>query len=100
VYAQLVRSGTTHETRTEMDRIVTKEVIPALHEEPGFTGALNLVDRQNGNAMMIVFWKTADEAQRPPRKRGANVIEALSHIVAASSGKHEPISVWEVNVRV
>jgi hypothetical protein len=83
-----------------MDWIVTNEVIPALHEEPGFAGALNLVDRQNGNAMMIVFWKTADQAQRPLRTCGASLVEALSHLVAISTGKHEPISVWEVKVRV
>ena len=31
-------------TATTRDRIVTDEIIPALEAEPGFSGALNLVD--------------------------------------------------------
>ena len=29
-----------------MDRLVTDEMVPALEAEPGFAGALNLVDRE------------------------------------------------------
>jgi hypothetical protein len=56
-----------------MHRIVTDELIPVLHEEPGFAGALNLVDRQTGDAILAI------------RRAGA---------------KHRSISVWEVMVRV
>ena len=55
MYAQLIQGGTTPERRSEMDRIVTDDMVPALHEEPGFAGALNLVDRESGNALMIVL---------------------------------------------
>ena len=46
MYAQLVEGGTTPDRRTQMDRIVTDEMVPALQDEPGFAGALNLVDRE------------------------------------------------------
>ena len=55
MYAQLVQGGTTPDRRPVMDRLVTDELIPALHEEAGFSGALNLVDRESGNAMMLVL---------------------------------------------
>jgi hypothetical protein len=41
MYAQLGQGGTTPDKRPEMDRFVTAELIPALHDEPGFGGALN-----------------------------------------------------------
>jgi hypothetical protein len=64
MYAQLIEGGTTPESRTEMDRIVTDEMIPALKAEPGFSGALNIVDRSSGNAMMLVLWETEAQARR------------------------------------
>ena len=64
MYAQLIQGGTTPDRRPEMDRIVTDDMVPALHEEPGFSGALNLVDRETGDAMMIVLWETEAQARR------------------------------------
>ena len=100
MYAQLVQGGTTPERRPEMDRIVTDELIPALHEEPGFGGALNLVDRETGNAMMIVLWETAEQAGRPLGAYGQAFLRALAGIAAISTGNRKPMSVWEVNARV
>jgi hypothetical protein len=82
VYAHLVRSGATDQTRAEMQQIVSDETVPALRDEPGFTGALSLVNRRSGEAIMIVLWRTAD-----PR-------------VAASPGDQRPARVWEVTLRV
>jgi len=100
MYAQLVQGGTTPDRRLEMDRIVTDELIPALHEEPGFGGALNLVDRDTGNAMMIVLWETAEQAGRPLAEYGGSFLRALASIAAISTGNRQPMSVWEVNARV
>jgi len=100
VYAQLVQGGTTSDRRPEMDRLVTDELIPALHEEDGFSGALNLVDRESGNAMMIVLWETADQAARPLNRYGDRFLRALASIAAISTGNRAPMSVWEVNARV
>jgi hypothetical protein len=100
MHAQLIQGGTTPEQRTAMDRIVTDELIPALHEEPGFGGALNLVDRQTGNAMMIVLWETAEQAARPLAEHGQAFLRALASIAAITTGNRKPVSVWEVNARV
>jgi hypothetical protein len=97
MHAQLIQGGTTPELRTKMDRIVTDDMIPALEQEPGFAGALNLVDRESGNAMMIVLWETEDQARRDLTEYGKPFLQALAQIAAISTGNRQPMSVWEVN---
>ena len=101
MYAQLIEGGTTPDRRSDMDiRIVTDDMVPALHEEPGFAGALNLVDRASGNAMMIILWETEEQARRALAEYGTAFLKALASVAAISTGTRRPISVWEVNARV
>ena len=99
MYAQLIEGGTTLDRRQTMNRVVTDEMIPALHEEPGFAGALNLVDRDSGNALMIVLWETEPQARRALAEYGSTFLQALANIAAISTGNRRPISVWDVNAR-
>ena len=99
MYAQLIEGGTTPDRRPEMDRIVTGEMVPALNAEAGFAGALNLVDRTSGNAMMIVLWETETQARRALAEYGEAFLKALASVAAISTGTRRPISVWEVNAR-
>jgi hypothetical protein len=99
MYAQLIEGGTTPDRRTQMDRLVTDEMVPALALEPGFAGALNLIDRDSGNAMMIVLWETETQARRPLAEYGGAFLKALAGIAAISTGTRRPISVWDVNAR-
>ena len=99
MYAQLIEGGTTPARRTDMDRIVTDEMVPALEAEPGFAGALNLVDRESGDAMMIVLWNTEAQARRALADYGGAFLKALANVAAISTGTRNPISVWEVNAR-
>ena len=99
MYAQLIEGGTTPERRGDMDRLVTDEMIPALEAEPGYAGALNLVDRDSGNAMMIVLWDTEAQARRALADYGGAFLKALAGIAAISTGTRRPISVWHVNAR-
>jgi hypothetical protein len=100
MYAQVIEGGTTPDRRESMDRIVTDELIPALESEPGFAGAMNVVDRTSGDAMMIVLWQTEQQARRALGEYGAAFLKALAGIAAISTGTRRPISVWEVNARV
>jgi hypothetical protein len=100
MYAQVVQGGTTLEQRAEMDRIVTKEMIPALQSEPGFRGATNLVDRESGNGMMIVLWESEDQARRPLNEYGPAFLKALANVAAITTGNRAPIGVWDVNAQV
>lgn len=99
MHAQLIEGGTTPDRRREMDRLVTGEMVPALQAEPGFAGALNLVDRDSGNAMMIVLWETEAQARRALAEYGGAFLKALAGVAAISTGTRRPISVWEVNAR-
>jgi hypothetical protein len=83
-----------------MHRIVADEVIPALHDEPGFAGALSLVNPRDGEAIMIVLWQSAEQAQRPLRDNGTSFLAPLLHIAGTSAGDQQQTSVWEVTVRV
>jgi hypothetical protein len=80
MHAQVIRSRRGL-AGADSDRIVLDELTPAFHEEPGFAGALSFVDRQSGDSMLVVLWKTAEQARRPLAARGQ-------------------VTVWEVNVRV
>jgi hypothetical protein len=99
MHAQVIQGGTTPELRTKMDRIVTDEMIPALRDEPGFAGALNVIDRASGDAMMIVLWETEAQARRELSEYGGAFLQALANVVAISTGNRRPMSVWEVNAR-
>ena len=100
MYAQLIEGGTTPDQREAMDRIVTDEMVPALEVEPGFAGALNVVDRESGDAMMIVLWETEAQTRRALPEYGSAFLKALAGIAAISTGTRNPISIWEVNARV
>jgi hypothetical protein len=99
MYAQVIEGGTTPECRTEMDAIVTDRLIPALEVEAGYAGALNLVDRDTGEAMMIVLWDEEAQARRPLPEYGPAFLKALAAIAGLSTGQRKPIGVWEVNAR-
>ena len=99
MYAQVIEGGTTPEFRTEMDAIVTDRLIPALEAEAGYAGALNLVDRDSGEAMMIVLWDEEAQARRPLPEYGPGFLKALAAIASISTGQRKPIGVWEVNAR-
>jgi hypothetical protein len=99
MYAQVVQGGASLENRGEMDRIVIEEMIPALEQEPGYAGAVNLVDRETGNGMMLILWDEEEQARRPLPQYGQAFLRALASIAAITSGNRAPISVWEVNAR-
>ena len=99
MYAQVIQGGAAPAQRAEMDAVVHEQLIPALNEEPGFSGALNLVDRETGNAMMIVMWDEEEQARRALPDYGRKFLQALASIAAISSGNRAPISVWHVNAQ-
>ena len=98
MYAQLIQGGTSVQHRPEMDALVREQLLPALEQEPGYAGAMNLVDRADGQALMIVLWETEAQANRPLPDYGEAFLRALAAITAISTGQREPMSVWDVNV--
>jgi hypothetical protein len=86
--------------RAAMEWIVCRELIPALRAEPGFAGAMSLVDPQTGDAMTIILWKTPEQAALPLTRAGATLLSALSRLRELSIGGLGRVSVWEVSVRI
>jgi hypothetical protein len=99
MHAQVIRNETTRETRPALERLMCRELIPALRAEPGFAGAMSLVDPQTGDAMTLVLWKTAEGARRP-LVRSARLATVLERLRALTPGGRERVSVWEVSVRI
>jgi hypothetical protein len=84
-----------------MHRIVSDELIPALRDEPGFVGALNLVAPDSGDAIMIVLWQSVEQAQKTLGDNGTSFLAPLFCIAdSPPPGDDESRSVWEVTVRV
>jgi hypothetical protein len=65
----------------------SRELIPLLRAEDGFSGAVNLIDQHTGATLLLVFWETEEEATRP-----------LPPALAAHVGGVQP-RVWEVGAR-
>jgi hypothetical protein len=99
MFARVDAGGFEPAQRRELDAVVRERLIPALAREPGFIGALNLVDRASGDAMVIVLWETQDQAELPPRLRGSAFREALA-TMAGKGCEPRRTSLWEVNVRI
>jgi hypothetical protein len=81
MYAQVIRAA----------QVVGDELISALREEPGFVSMFDLVDRRAGETMVIVLWRTAEQASRAP---GPRLRAALAAIDSTAT------SFWEVTARI
>lgn len=100
MYAQLVPCGTAVEERSELERLIAGQMIPALRQEPGFAGAWNLIDGTTGSAMLIVLWESAEQARRPREAYGPAYRRALLNLAAITKCDPLPASVWEVGARI
>jgi hypothetical protein len=99
VYAQLIQGGAAPEDREQMNGVVVHEMLPALLREPGFSGALNLVEPGTGDAMTILLWETEAQARRALADYRAPFLKALASVMSMFRGRPAPISVWEVSAR-
>jgi hypothetical protein len=71
------------------------ELLPALRTQPGFSGALSLLDRGTGRAVVLVFWETEEEARRVLSPFFAGLLARLGVSDAATYAPE----VWEVGAR-
>jgi hypothetical protein len=96
MYAQVV-GRTVPEKHEQIENILRDVVFPALGEEPGFSGALSLVDRNSGSMLTVLLWETAEQAFRPPSAYGDRFQQALADISRVTADPLPPVSVWEVD---
>ena len=88
MYAQVIETSVPPEQLALLERVVRSKLLPALREEPDFSGAMSLVDRDRGATLLVLLWETPADAARPR----ASVTELPGMSLS-------PTTVWEVNAR-
>ena len=104
---QLAQAGATQvvelqlepERLDELERLVRSELVPALREQSGFCGALNLTDRERGETLLVLLWETEDEAAWTLSQSAASSGLALSNVTDLLAARPCSVTVWEVDVR-
>jgi hypothetical protein len=98
MYAHIIESQLMPERLGELDRLVRCELLlPALRAESGFCGAVSLVERERGAALLVLLWETEEEGVRPFASTAPEVREAFSALTTLL-GSHSGV-IWEVNAR-
>lgn len=93
MYAQVLMKGTTPDTCSEIDEAIRDRLLPELRVREGFSGALHLVSRRDGEAMLLVFWETEEQATR------AASLPEFAGLAPAGGGAPGRASIWEVTQR-
>ena len=99
MYAQLIETRLEPERLEVLERLVRSELVPALREQSGFCGALNLSDRGRAETLLVLLWETEEEAGGPLVARVASfarVSSTLRELLASCSCS---VTVWEVDAR-
>jgi hypothetical protein len=99
MYAQLIPEPLTPERIEDRKRLVRDLLIHALEDEPGFAGALSLVNNESGEAITILLWENKEHANLPFSRRGTATQRAVAEISEPSTRAPLP-SIWEVNAEV
>ena len=99
MYAQVIETRMEPERLEVLERLIRSELVPALRVEPGFCGAVGLVDRERAETLLVLLWETEEEAARrvapgadPFRKASSTVTELLGSRSCSET-------TWEVNAR-
>jgi hypothetical protein len=88
MYAQVIETSIEPERLEVLERLVRSELLPALREQPGFSGAVGLVDRERAATLLVLLWETEPDAAR--------LREAVTDLPGVSLS---PPTVWEVSAR-
>jgi heme-degrading monooxygenase HmoA len=99
MYAQVIWDEARSAKRPETHERATHELVSAMREQPGFVGAMSLVDRDGGRVMMVVLWETAEQARRPLSERGPRrCTDSADAAPAVDKGPQS--SIWQVTARI
>ena len=61
VYAQIIEGRLAPERLDDLERLV-RDLLPTLRAALGFCGAVSLVERELGAALLVLLWETEEEA--------------------------------------
>ena len=88
MYAQVIETSVPPEQLALLERLVRCELLPALRGEPGFSGAMSLVDRDRAATLLVLLWETEADAARP-----------RASVTGLPGVAPSPTTLWEVNAR-
>ena len=92
--ARLHRLSTTPEQFDTGLRMVQEDLLPWARESDGYCGAIGVVNRETGEALLLTLW--ADEESRA---KSAEAAERLSSIAALASGAElEAVENFDVSI--
>ena len=92
--ARLHRLSTTPEQFDTGLRMVQEDLLPWARESDGYCGAIGVVNRETGEALLLTLW--ADEESRT---KSAEAAERLSSIAALASGAElEAVENFDVSI--
>ncbi|HWN22399.1 MAG TPA: hypothetical protein VNP93_10535 [Gaiellaceae bacterium] len=75
-------------------KMVREDLLPWARESDGYCGALGLVNRETGEALLVTLWADDDT-----RSRSAEAAERLSSMAALASGAdQESLENFEVSI--
>jgi hypothetical protein len=96
----LIEAHVTEGRLSELERRVGSQLVGALRREPGFCGAISLVERERADALLVVLWETEEEAARPLEVVDAPLAQTLATVTRVSPCDYPcSTSIWEVNAR-
>jgi hypothetical protein len=99
MYAQVIELRLARRLLDELERLVRSELVPALREQAGFCGALNLTDSERADSLLVLLWETEDEAARPLGRSAAPFAPASATMAELLAAGSRSMTVWEVDVR-
>src|SRR4051812_4812192 len=81
-----------------VERLIRRELVPALREQWGFCGALHLTAQERSEALLVVLWETEDDAKPYvfSTDRAEPVSTSIPDMLALRAGS---VTVWEVDAR-
>jgi hypothetical protein len=98
MYAQVIRDDARSADPATHER-ATHRLVSAMREQPGFVGAMDLVDRDGGRVMMVVLWETAEQARRPLSECAPRLCtDSADAAPAVDEGPQ--ISIWQITARI
>ena len=97
MYARLVTSQLQPGTVDEAVQIFRDSVVPDAKQQPGFQGAMALVDRGANKTISITLWQTEAEAKRSATGGylQAQMTKFSSHLVAPPAVETFEVAVQE-----
>src|SRR5687768_16529786 len=99
MFAQIIETSLSKAERADAVRIVREQLVPALCDEDGFSGAVGMVETGTGRTMVIAFWERESQATTPPADRGPAFRAALAALQARATAPRST-STWEVGIEL